>query len=95
MLDDKDIEKLKEVFATKEYLKENFAKIDTRFDRLAENFATKTEIEHLIDIVATKDEMREFKNEMNKGFDSLDKKLSDVVGSLGEVRKVLTEAHVL
>jgi len=43
-----------------------------------EVFVTKEEMEHLIDIVATKDEISDFRNEMNKRFDSLDQKLDKV-----------------
>lgn len=62
---------------------------------LKENFATKQEIEYLIDVVATKEELHKTKEEilvqMNKRFDSIDRKLEDVK----EIKTKLTEAGVL
>ena len=85
MIDDKDIKKLieaqKKVFSTKEDLS-NFK------DSLKEDFATKKEIEYLLEIVATKDELV-----------GLEKRLGDKIDNIGkgikEIRSVLTDAHVL
>jgi hypothetical protein len=62
MLDDNDIEKLKEVFATK--------------DDLKESFASKQDIENLIDIVVTKEDSKSFakKDDLEK----IDKRLSGI-----------------
>ncbi|MBN2057600.1 MAG: hypothetical protein JW782_02235 [Candidatus Saganbacteria bacterium] len=76
---DKDVNKLKEVFATKEDLK---------------NFATKQDLEKLKDVFATKEEFRELKGEVTRlqgdvsvlgdmvrtGFDK-------VMGELGKIRE--------
>lgn len=90
MLEDNDIKKIieaqKEVFATK-------TDIDAKFKGLDENFATKKDVENLIDIVATKEELNELrdevggmkkemqnlKTEMKSGFASINEKLDDVI----------------
>jgi|GEM_PF-3311479 len=62
-----------------------------------EVFVTKEEFEGLIDIVATKDEL---KNLATKGeLFSLEKRLGDKIDDMGkdlsEIKTILTEAHVL
>jgi len=73
MLDENDIVKLKEVFASKEH-------IDSRFNDLKENFATKTEIKHLIDIVVTKQDLEKLSTKTDKivaMLGKMDEKLDD------------------
>lgn len=71
MFDKQEIKQLKEVFATKDDIK-NFEA------GLKENFATKKEIEYLIDVVATKEELIGVEKRLNKRIDKIDVKLAGI-----------------
>jgi len=78
MIDDKDIEKLSEVFATKKDLKETFVTKE-EFEGFMEITATKQDLERF----ATKEDLAKLSTKTDKIVDILgkmDEKLDEVVG---------------
>lgn len=60
-----------------------------------EVFVTKEEMEHLIDIVATKDELNGLKGEMKQGFDKIDKHLDLIDRKLDKVEVIEKEVDYI
>ena len=77
MLDDNDIQKLKSAFATKEDFKEDFS--------------TKKEIEYLIDIVATKEEMNNLASRLDGRMGKMDERMGGIENILKKMDEKLDE----
>lgn len=92
MLDDKDIEKLSEVFATKKDLKETFVTKE-EFEGFIEIAATKADIEML----ATKEDLKRTDVKVDKIVETLgkmDEKLDEVIQINKEVEYIKNTLNI-